>query len=223
MKDPQAIIYRNLKESSQRATDVQKEYVDIKESSFKIAIDHKKKEFNLSIRGTKKTWRDWVRNFDLRSIDGYKRHAWKAAHGIWRYIISENYLNSFKKYTKKIEGHSQGGPEIGTFYKEFCEPGVDWCFMYDSPPFMKKHVCLGDRAFVIVNDKSIIRNLGFITFNQPACHWWYLDANGKIHTGLSWKEMRAMGRKQQGSATELLGDHPMDKINNIIQNNDWDL
>jgi hypothetical protein len=215
-------LTEHMLEATDRATDVYHDYITGKTCKFNIAINDARKLFSVTYKGTDKaiwhkpkTWKDWFRNFNLSSVDKYKKHAWDASEEVYTHIINNGMYKYFKKYTKSIQGHSQGGPEAGTFYEKFCTPD-DSCFMFDPPPYRKGKIIMGENVYIIVNDKSIVRHLGFITFDLPICNWWYFDAHGKLHTDLNWKEMRQVSRKNKGSITELWSDHSMQVFQKLI-------
>jgi hypothetical protein len=209
-------LTEHMLEATDRATDVYHEHITGKTCKFNIGINHARKLFNVTYKGTDPTWRDWFRNFNLTSVDKYKKHAWYASEEVYTHIVNNGMLEYFKKYTKSIQGHSQGGPEAGTFYEKFCTPD-DSCFMFDPPPYRKGQVILGENVYIIVNDKSIVRHLGFICFNLPICNWWYFDSFGKLYTDLNWKQMRQISRKNKGSITELWSDHPMTNFQKLVR------
>lgn len=139
----------------------------------------------VAVAGTNEP-RDWLRNLDIRQMNGMKRSAVVAANEI---LTDLNLKNLIKPdLPLMFTGHSKGTGACVALMKDF---GADYCVLFNPVRCISRKVNNAmDKTTMFIDKEDIVSKLAFISFNLPDCQtiikpsdsqpWWKIMHNHGI-------------------------------------------
>ena len=119
----------------------------------------------LSIPGSNEFW-DWIKNFDLRSVKGFKKAAYDAAMDI---LTSQEFRYSIDYGSQiVINGHSKAGATIVQLADYFKNSDNVYCIAFAPAPSIRRKINYTFNNLTLMRDPDdVVHQAGIISFGQP--------------------------------------------------------